>query len=140
MFNTLIYEAFTSCNLFHHAIRAQAWVGNEQFLQAMIPHHSAAVLMCRQASVTDPETVNLCQAHYRVAIAGNRLDAGDLEAILQDGADAERHSRKKPLAVSDRLEHAEANAWIPHFDQIEKVGDRQAATRIGYPRKRVKLR
>lgn len=55
VFAVLFFGAF-------YAIRAQAWVGNEQFLRAMIPHHSAAVLMCRQASVTDPEIVDLCKA------------------------------------------------------------------------------
>ena len=40
--------------------RAQAGIGNVQFLRSMIPHHSGAILMCRQASITDPEIVALC--------------------------------------------------------------------------------
>lgn len=44
-----------------YAIRAQTAVGNRQFLRAMIPHHSAAVLMCRQAQITDTEIVDLCK-------------------------------------------------------------------------------
>jgi uncharacterized protein (DUF305 family) len=42
------------------AMRTQAAVGNEAFLRSMIPHHSGAILMCEQASITDPEIVALC--------------------------------------------------------------------------------
>jgi uncharacterized protein (DUF305 family) len=42
-------------------MRAQAAVGNEQFLKAMIPHHSGAILMCGKAKITDPEIVKLCE-------------------------------------------------------------------------------
>ena len=42
------------------AIRSQALVGDNQFLRSMIPHHSGAILMCREASLTDPEIVALC--------------------------------------------------------------------------------
>ena len=41
-------------------IRAQAGVGDDQFLSSMIPHHSAAILMCEQAEITDPEIKDLC--------------------------------------------------------------------------------
>jgi uncharacterized protein (DUF305 family) len=40
--------------------RTQAAIGEEQFLRSMIPHHSGAILMCRQAQVADPEIVALC--------------------------------------------------------------------------------
>ncbi|MBY0510154.1 MAG: DUF305 domain-containing protein [Rhodospirillaceae bacterium] len=46
-------------------MRSQALVGNEQFLKAMIPHHSAAILMCGKASITDPEIVKLCEGIKR---------------------------------------------------------------------------
>ncbi|MDQ2652724.1 MAG: hypothetical protein M3Z20_06720 [Chloroflexota bacterium] len=36
--------------------RTEAFVGNEQFLRAMIPHHSRAILVCNQAQITDPAT------------------------------------------------------------------------------------
>lgn len=42
------------------AMRDQSLVGDRQFLRAMIPHHSGAVLMCRRASVEDPEIRELC--------------------------------------------------------------------------------
>lgn len=44
-----------------YAMRTQAGVGNAQFLRAMIPHHSGALLMCREANITDPEIIALCK-------------------------------------------------------------------------------
>ena len=41
-------------------MRTQAFVGDKEFLKSMIPHHSGAVLMCNEASITDPEIVQLC--------------------------------------------------------------------------------
>lgn len=43
------------------AIRAQAGVGDRQFLRAMIPHHSGAILMCNEASIQDAEIQSLCK-------------------------------------------------------------------------------
>lgn len=40
--------------------RAQTFVGDEQFLRSMIPHHSGAVLMCRKAEIVDREIAELC--------------------------------------------------------------------------------
>ena len=42
-------------------IQQQTAIGDRQFLRSMIPHHSGAVLMCREAPVSDPEIVELCQ-------------------------------------------------------------------------------
>ena len=42
-------------------IRQQAAVGNAQFLRSMIPHHSGAILMCQQASITDLKIRELCR-------------------------------------------------------------------------------
>lgn len=40
--------------------RTQALVGDRQFIASMIPHHSGAILMCREASLTDQELMDLC--------------------------------------------------------------------------------
>lgn len=40
--------------------RTETFVGNEQFLRAMIPHHSRAILVCENASITDPDIQQLC--------------------------------------------------------------------------------
>lgn len=42
------------------ATRSQALVNDKQFIDSMIPHHSGAILMCREANLTDSELVNLC--------------------------------------------------------------------------------
>jgi uncharacterized protein (DUF305 family) len=41
-------------------IRTQTTIGDTAFLRSMIPHHSGAILMCRKASLNDPEIVRLC--------------------------------------------------------------------------------
>lgn len=42
------------------ATRAQAGINDRQFVASMIPHHSGAILMCREAKLSDPELVALC--------------------------------------------------------------------------------
>jgi uncharacterized protein (DUF305 family) len=55
------------------AMRSQAAVGDRQFLRSMIPHHSGAILMCEQASLTDREIIELC----------NRIVRSQTEEIAQ---------------------------------------------------------
>jgi uncharacterized protein (DUF305 family) len=43
------------------AMRTQAAVGDVQFLKSMIPHHSGAVLMCKQSAIKNPEIIDLCK-------------------------------------------------------------------------------
>lgn len=45
--------------VFFMGIRQQTAVGDKQFLKSMIPHHAAAILMGKEASVTDPEIKEL---------------------------------------------------------------------------------
>jgi len=42
-------------------IRTQTTIGDTQFLRSMIPHHSGAILMCREAKLSDPEILALCE-------------------------------------------------------------------------------
>jgi len=59
--NLLLYGGFAVVFMASFAaIRAQAAVGDRQFLRSMIPHHSGAVLMCERAKLSDPEIVSLC--------------------------------------------------------------------------------
>lgn len=46
-------------------IRQQTAIGDIQFLRSMIPHHSGAILMCREAQISDPEIETLCQEIIR---------------------------------------------------------------------------
>src|SRR3546814_7509923 len=46
----------------YYGMRTQWAVGAEQFLKSMITHHSGAILMCQEASITDPDIQSLCPA------------------------------------------------------------------------------
>lgn len=46
-------------------IRTQTTIGDTAFLRSMIPHHSGAILMCREASLRDPKLKTLCQSIIR---------------------------------------------------------------------------
>ena len=59
-------------------IREQGLVGDSQFLRSMIPHHSGAILMCREAALTDPELITLCDQIRR----GQRREIEQMQAIL----------------------------------------------------------
>jgi uncharacterized protein (DUF305 family) len=43
-------------------IRYQGAVSDKQFLRSMIPHHAGALLMCEEASITDPDVKRLCES------------------------------------------------------------------------------
>jgi hypothetical protein len=77
--NLFLYAGFTILFLgAYGATRSQALVGDEQFLRSMIPHHSGAILMCREATLTDPEIVDLCRRIER----GQRDEIEQMRAIL----------------------------------------------------------
>ena len=42
-------------------IRKQTAISDREFLRSMIPHHGAAILMCEQTSIQDPEIQELCK-------------------------------------------------------------------------------
>lgn len=59
-------------------MRTQAAVGDRQFLRSMIPHHSGAILMCEQASLSDPQIVALC----RQIVESQRAEIARMEQLL----------------------------------------------------------
>lgn len=59
-------------------MRSQAAVGNTQFLRAMIPHHSGAILMCREANISDPEIQKLCEQ----ILQSQQREIDQMKAIL----------------------------------------------------------
>ena len=60
------------------AMRTQAGVDDDEFLRAMIPHHSGAILMCREAHITDPEIKSLCDG----IVKSQTEEIAQMEAIL----------------------------------------------------------
>ena len=59
------------------ATRQQMAIGDRQFIASMIPHHSGAILMCREARLSDPELVKLCENISRA----QREEITQMEAI-----------------------------------------------------------
>jgi uncharacterized protein (DUF305 family) len=60
-------------------IRNQAAIGDAQFLKSMIPHHSGAILMCREAPVGDAEIQRLCGE----IIEGQQREIDQMSAMLR---------------------------------------------------------
>lgn len=59
-------------------IRTQTTIGDTAFLRSMIPHHSGAILMCREASLSDLEIVELCDGIIR----SQRAEIDQMKRIL----------------------------------------------------------
>lgn len=59
--------------------RTQAFVGDEQFLRSMIPHHSSAILMSEEADLRDPEVRELAAKILRT----QQEEIAHMEAILR---------------------------------------------------------
>ena len=60
-FNLILHVAFALLFVLSFVgIREQGFVGDNQFLRSMIPHHSGAILMCEKAAIHDPEIKQLC--------------------------------------------------------------------------------
>ena len=49
-------------------MRSQAAIGDQQFLKSMIPHHSGALLMCKNAKLRNDETKALCDQIVKAQI------------------------------------------------------------------------
>lgn len=76
--NIALYVVFIALTLGSFAAtRAQALIGDRQFIESMIPHHSGAILMCREATLSDPELVALCAD----ISGGQRAEIDQMERI-----------------------------------------------------------
>lgn len=60
-------------------VRQQVLIDDEQFLRSMIPHHSGAILMCQQSTLTDPEIIELC----RQIVESQKNEIAQMKEILQ---------------------------------------------------------
>ena len=77
--NAVLYVGFVIVFVVALAgIRTQTPIGNEQFIASMIPHHSGAILMCREADITDAELRTLCDGIE----TGQRQEIEQMKAIL----------------------------------------------------------
>jgi uncharacterized protein (DUF305 family) len=59
-------------------IRQQTAIADRQFLRSMIPHHAAAILMCKEAPVRDAEIRSLCQN----IMTSQQAEIDQMKAIL----------------------------------------------------------
>jgi len=64
-------------------IRQQTAIADRQFLRSMIPHHSGAVLMCEQASISDERLQALC----RRIVESQLAEIVEMEALLAQPLD-----------------------------------------------------
>lgn len=64
------------------AVRTQALVGDKQFVRSMIPHHSGAILMCREAPLDDPEIRELCFGPDGI-IASQEREIAQMKRIME---------------------------------------------------------
>jgi uncharacterized protein (DUF305 family) len=63
---------------FFFFIRAQTAIDDSQFLKSMIPHHSSALLMCEEASITDQRIIDLCGR----IISSQTEEISEMQSIL----------------------------------------------------------
>lgn len=70
--------ALVALVLFFVGIRAQAAVGDVQFVKSMVPHHSGAILMCNRASLSDAELKKLCSE----IVSGQQREIDQMKVIL----------------------------------------------------------
>lgn len=60
------------------ALRTQTPVGDEQYMKAMIPHHSSAIMTSENANIKDPEVRKLADG----IIAAQKKEIAEMKAIL----------------------------------------------------------
>lgn len=61
-------------------LQNEAGVGDRQFMCAMIPHHSAAIQMCNESSLTDPRVKKLCKE----IIVSQEREITEMKALLAE--------------------------------------------------------
>lgn len=61
-------------------LRSEAGVGDRQFMRAMIPHHSAAIQMARESSITDRRVKKLTED----IISSQEREIAEMKALLAE--------------------------------------------------------
>ena len=75
---TLVAASVVVGGLLFAFIRQQTVITDGQFLRSMIPHHSGAILMCREAAIQDQEIRELCGS----IIASQQQEIDQMNSIL----------------------------------------------------------
>ena len=76
----IIAISFIALITFFLCIRQQALVRDKQFLKSMIPHHAAAILMVKEAKLSDPEIIKLGEQ----IIASQQAEIEQMKAKLKE--------------------------------------------------------
>lgn len=61
------------------ALRSQSSIGDVQYMKAMIPHHSSAILTSERAKITNPEVKKLADN----IIKAQRKEIAEMEAMIR---------------------------------------------------------
>ncbi|SCY28032.1 DUF305 domain-containing protein [Flavobacterium caeni] len=77
---TIIAASAIALVAFFFAIRTQALVGDKEFLKSMIPHHAAAILMVKEAELSDPEIQELAKN----IISSQQAEIEQMKAKIQE--------------------------------------------------------
>lgn len=75
----IIVGSVAALVIFFLFIRQQTAIYDKQFLRAMIPHHSSAILMCQQAPIADAEIKELCGS----IIEGQQQEIDQMKSIME---------------------------------------------------------
>lgn len=60
-------------------LRNQVFISDKQYMQAMIPHHSSAIMTSKQATITDPEVKKLSES----IIASQEKEISEMKQMLK---------------------------------------------------------
>ena len=81
--NLILYALFALLFAFAFwGVRAQAAIGDRQFVRSMIPHHAGAILMCNRAPIRDAEIRQLCFGPNGIVQSQTR-EIKQMEGILE---------------------------------------------------------
>jgi hypothetical protein len=76
--NLIIISSMVVFGLVLTALRTQTPVGDEQYMKAMIPHHSSAIMTSENANIKDPEVRKLADG----IIKAQKKEIAEMKAIL----------------------------------------------------------
>jgi uncharacterized protein (DUF305 family) len=79
--NTALWVgAVVALGSFWLLLRNEAGVADRQFVRAMIPHHSAAIQMCRESSLSDPRIKKLCEE----IVSSQEREIAEMKVLLAE--------------------------------------------------------